>query len=1002
MQKSIELPGITHTVSHAKYYQQGPSFADTSLRELAHIQALLDLASPATSWPGAQPCPTQQALLRRIGTLLHEVVIAHDDAVLLELCSHEPTTSSLIGVLQATEGNAALWCLAAAAGLVCPQDSFKRFLGQALNVDLSETHAWIAERNLARERFLTSKFIASVIEHPAGHDLELFRLLKHFEMNSIAASGISPGLMSSRAFLKNPSSQEVWKNADCKTNDPCFPLIHPWQRILQSLAFHSPEFCRALLLECTPQQFQDNFSALGNLVPVYMVITRIGYPMGGGESFMHGTCRILSEIGYRCIWISFGTKDQEHLKDGVAFTPYYEDVRIAGGTSADKLDALIGHYRPDLIHSQGEINSLVQSLAARHRIPALVGYHFWQGLVRLARGNRNIRKNIAQHQPVESVLKQKPAFIQEYVASEFMLDIYNECGGRRPLAVYHPVSDPAHYLLDLPPERTKVVQINIASGKGGETFLSCVRALGADIPFLGVRTEPNSTKLDEKIRAALNLYPNCEYREYGSITTHLAHARLVLVPTLVDETFCRVALEAAANGIPVLSTRNGFLPQLLGDTGLFLPDDQPNEWIEKIKELSANPRELQELGNKQRERVLSQFGMYPRGLLAAALRLTALSPVRNLGFFAPWSEQGLGEQTRNYAALFHSMGLKTHVFSYQAYSARDSALATQAHPQDWLPGITADTVHYSLNDRERVTLHELQQFAMIRNLGTFVYPEVCFSQNWWKITNLKVPGLRIATVPNIETVRGSEVPNHNRLHSTWFNTKQAMEVLGSRGVTNGRFIGHGAGSKLSDDAIRAKMSRTLSRGHIVFCHFGGHNPVSRKQTGTVVSAFTKATCYRCDILLKIFIMDRAASQLPFEKHDQIEYHLGSLRHSDVLRVYDDADVSVQISSHEGLGLGFYELVSRATPVISIDIPPHNEVVQHGKSGWLLDPVSMALTDNSEALVTGALINEENLVALLVNLDAKGVAQMQQTTAVLFNERFTGTHLSLRLAGALHR
>jgi len=149
-------------------------------------------------------------------------------------------------------------------------------------------------------------------------------------------------------------------------------------------------------------------------------------------------------------------------------------------------------------------------------------------------------------------------------------------------------------------------------------------------------------------------------------------------------------------------------------------------------------------------------------------------------------------------------------------------------------------------------------------------------------------------------------------------------------------------------------------------------------------------------------MDRAASQLPFEKHDQIEYHLGSLRHSDVLRVYDDADVSVQISSHEGLGLGFYESVSRATPVISIDIPPHNEVVQHGKSGWLLDPVSMALTDNSEALVTGALINEENLVALLVNLDAKGVAQMQQATAVLFNERFTGTHLSLRLAGALHR
>ena len=48
-------------------------------------------------------------------------------------------------------------------------------------------------------------------------------------------------------------------------------------------------------------------------------------------------------------------------------------------------------------------------------------------------------------------------------------------------------------------------------------------------------------------------------------------SRAVLVPSLWRETFGRVAAEAMANGIPVLASDRGALPETLGDAGLVLP-----------------------------------------------------------------------------------------------------------------------------------------------------------------------------------------------------------------------------------------------------------------------------------------------------------------------------------------------------------------------------------------------------------------------------------------------
>lgn len=54
-----------------------------------------------------------------------------------------------------------------------------------------------------------------------------------------------------------------------------------------------------------------------------------------------------------------------------------------------------------------------------------------------------------------------------------------------------------------------------------------------------------------------------------------ARSRVVLVPSLWEETFGRVAAEALANGLPVLASRRGALPETLGGAGLLFDIPEP-------------------------------------------------------------------------------------------------------------------------------------------------------------------------------------------------------------------------------------------------------------------------------------------------------------------------------------------------------------------------------------------------------------------------------------------
>jgi glycosyltransferase involved in cell wall biosynthesis len=148
-------------------------------------------------------------------------------------------------------------------------------------------------------------------------------------------------------------------------------------------------------------------------------------------------------------------------------------------------------------------------------------------------------------------------------------------------------------------------------------------------------------------------------------------------------------------------------------------------------------------------------------------------------------------------------------------------------------------------------------------------------------------------------------------------------------------------------------------------------------------------------------MMRNFSGISRAHHPRISYHLGPLPHSDIQTAYRSSDVSIQVASHEGLGLGFYESLAMGTPIISLDLAPHNEVVRPGVSGWLV-PTQPAPLAHPQGLVPGGYFNAHDLADVILRIRKQEVADMIETAAQLHRSMFDEYALAERLGAALWR
>jgi len=135
-----------------------------------------------------------------------------------------------------------------------------------------------------------------------------------------------------------------------------------------------------------------------------------------------------------------------------------------------------------------------------------------------------------------------------------------------------------------------VLFVNPVALKGVE-FLFALAAACPELPFLVVESW--------NLNPAWRRYCRIRARALGNVrwlpaTDDMrpvyAEARLLLMPSIWEEAFGRTVIEAQLNGLPVLASNRGALPEVVGDGGVTLDPHGPfDAWVSALREMHAAP-----------------------------------------------------------------------------------------------------------------------------------------------------------------------------------------------------------------------------------------------------------------------------------------------------------------------------------------------------------------------------------------------------------------------------
>ncbi|HLI21590.1 MAG TPA: glycosyltransferase [Stellaceae bacterium] len=265
----------------------------------------------------------------------------------------------------------------------------------------------------------------------------------------------------------------------------------------------------------------------------------------------------LISAGFVGKWASLRSKLGEHrraLVDRFAGYPTYRswDVDFC-------FDQVLDDFRPDIVVVQSWIHTVAQCVA--REIP--VAYY--------------IHAANEPPDPVTDAVRRETLWL---TVSDFAA---RHNGGAHGLNfhVIPPLVEPALYRLKHH-ERRDATFIGLQNFKGGELVVKLARAC-PEIPFLifdnvdrNLPQWPGMTRAE--LRAAAASLPNVTIRAPAKgVEAIYGTTKVLLAPSRYHEAWGRVASEAQINGIPVLASDRGGLPEAVGPGGVCLDYDAPIE-----------------------------------------------------------------------------------------------------------------------------------------------------------------------------------------------------------------------------------------------------------------------------------------------------------------------------------------------------------------------------------------------------------------------------------------
>jgi glycosyltransferase involved in cell wall biosynthesis len=167
--------------------------------------------------------------------------------------------------------------------------------------------------------------------------------------------------------------------------------------------------------------------------------------------------------------------------------------------------------------------------------------------------------------------------------SQFTADRYREAFGVKP-RVIHPLIDGNKYRAKM--TRQNVTFINPDPKKGVDLAIAVARHC-SEIPFSFVESWRMSVDGRRALKNKLAEIPNIKLSSaVRDMRPIYGKCRILLAPSRWEEAYGRVVSEAQFNGIPVVASNRGGLPEAVGSGGILLDPDGPiGDWVSAVERL---------------------------------------------------------------------------------------------------------------------------------------------------------------------------------------------------------------------------------------------------------------------------------------------------------------------------------------------------------------------------------------------------------------------------------
>jgi len=312
-------------------------------------------------------------------------------------------------------------------------------------------------------------------------------------------------------------------------------------------------------------------------------------PLGGGEFFIISVLRYLKENGYLCMGACY-YDPESNTQFKTEKLIEWQGIPVLQ-TSIDKINKIQELYediKPDLVITQSYDAPIIIDVAKAMGIKTILGTHFWRNICAV---NDSFVGMLDRQISTVTLLKHYHRVFHRadelYVNSKFMQKAVERYVGVNIERIIHPLVDVSRVLCDKKID-DYITIVNPDYGKGGDVFADIARRM-PDKKFMsvGLASEiiPENIKINNKIKNTKNIKI---LEKTDNMKDVYSQTKVLLIPSLVDETFSMVALEAMSNEIPILSSSNGNLPFLVENGGFLLDTENIDSWVDALNLLFSD------------------------------------------------------------------------------------------------------------------------------------------------------------------------------------------------------------------------------------------------------------------------------------------------------------------------------------------------------------------------------------------------------------------------------